>query len=67
MNLEEAEELMKNKQDRLYETSAKFVGSRANDADLDRFSDSDSEDDNLSQDMLFKNEESSSDLFDDVV
>ena len=29
--------------------------------------DSDSEDDNLSQDMLFKNEESSSDLFDDVV
>ena len=27
LNLEEAEELMKNKQDRLYETSAKFVGS----------------------------------------
>ena len=45
LNLEEAEELMKNKQDRLYETSAKFVGSRANDADLDRFSDSDSEED----------------------
>ena len=44
LNLEEAEELMKNKQDRLYETSAKFVGSGAN-ADLDRFSDSDSEDD----------------------
>lgn len=45
LNLEEAEELMKNKQDRLYETSAKFVGSGANNADLDRFSDSDSEDD----------------------
>jgi transcription initiation factor TFIIF subunit alpha len=40
LNLEEAEELMKSKQDRLYETSAKFVGSGAANADLERFSDS---------------------------